>query len=141
VRTIVALIVLISQAPAAQLSVQDYEALEKKIGATYPAFQTHLKLQETQDAVKKAEELAVIFGDIERFWAQSNKTDAAKWAQDGRTFATQTAGAATAGDSAAATKAAAGIERTCTQCHAKYREQDAAGNFRIKTGALTPIKQ
>ena len=138
-RTILAMIFLISQAPA-QLSVQDYEALEKKIGTAYPAFQTHLNMQETREAVKKAEELAVMFGDIERFWAQFNKADAAKWAQDGGASATKTAGAATGGDLAAANKAAAGIERACTQCHAKYRDKDAAGTFRIKAGSLTPAK-
>jgi cytochrome c553 len=94
--------------------------------------------RQSNEASQTALELAVAFGEIERFWAQNKKADAVKWAQDARTWATQAAGAVSAGDIAKANQAAANMQGACKQCHGVYRETDAAGGYRIKPAALTP---
>jgi len=123
---------------AARLTPQDLEARMKDIGSTYPAMRMHLMANQVADAGKEAQQLAVWFGDVERFWAQNNKADAVTWAQDARKFATEVAGAAAAGDAMKATQAAANMQGACKQCHGTYREMDPAGGFRVKAGVLTP---
>lgn len=123
---------------AARLTVQDYDALEKRVGEAYPTLQKHLMARQLTNAAEAAEELAVTFGEIERFWAQNKKSDAVKWAQDARTWATEAAGAATAGDVTKANRAAANMQGACKQCHGAYREADATGGYRVKPAALTP---
>lgn len=123
---------------AAQLTPQDLEARMKNIGSTSQGMRMHLMANQLAEASNEAEQLAVWFGDVERFWAQHKKTDAVKWAQDARTFATAVVGAATAGDATKATQAANNMQGACKQCHGTYREMDPAGGFRIKTGVLTP---
>lgn len=123
---------------AARLTVQDLEARMKNIGSTYPAMRKNLMANMLADAATQAQELATWFGDVERFWAQNSKPDAVKWAQDARTFATEVAGTATAGDVKKAEQAAANMQGACKQCHGTYREMDPAGGFRIKPGVVTP---
>src|SRR5688572_5528515 len=123
---------------AARLTPQDLDARMKNIGSTYPAMRMQLMANQLGDAAKAAQQLATWFGDVERFWAQNSKPDAVKWSQDARTFATEVAGTATAGDAMKATQAAANMQGACKQCHGTYREADPAGGFRIKAGVLTP---
>lgn len=122
---------------AARITPQEYDAFEKMIGEQYPDLQKQLAARDLAKAANAAKELAVSFGDVERFWAQNKRADAVKWAQDARSLATQVAGAAAAGDAAKAGRAAASLEGMCMQCHAAYREADAGGGFRIKPAALT----
>jgi cytochrome c556 len=146
-RTICGLVILIlagaaanspgSQAPR-QLTVQDYDARMKNIGETYPAMQKNLMAKQGADAAKQAQELAVLFGDVERFWEQQKKPDAVKFAQQARTLVTEAAGAAAAGDLAKAGQAAGNMQGVCNQCHGTYREMDPAGGFRIRPRALLP---
>ena len=126
-----------SQTPA-QLTPQDLERRMKEIGTSYPALRKHLMGGMTADAAKEAQELATLFGDVERFWAQHKRTDAVKWAQDARTFATEASGAATAGDAMKATQAANNMQAACKQCHGTNREADPAGGLRIRAGIITP---
>jgi cytochrome c556 len=121
---------------AAQLTPSDLESRMKRIGTTFPAMRMHLMGGMTADAVKEAQELATLFGDVERFWAQHKRDDAVKWAQDARTFAAEAAGAATANDSMKALQAANNMQGACKQCHGTYREMDPAGGFRIKPGVI-----
>lgn len=123
---------------AALITVQQYEEVEQRVGESYPALQQHLMARRPNEAADAALELAVAFGEIERFWAQNRKADAVKWAQDARAGATQAAGAVSAGDFAKANQAAANMQAACKQCHGVYREADAAGGYRIKSAALTP---
>lgn len=123
---------------AARLTVQDNEAREQSIGSTYPEMRKNLAAKMTDKAADQAQELALWFGDVERFWAQNNKPGAVKLAQTARTLATEVAGAATAGDVAKANQAATKMEGACNQCHGTYREADPAGGFRVKAGMVTP---
>jgi hypothetical protein len=122
----------------ARLTADDYRGFMKTVGATYPMMRMHLMDGNTAEAAREAQVLAMTFGSVERFWTQNNKPDAIKLAGDARMYATQTAGAATAGDAARATMAAANMQGMCKQCHGLYREMDPAhaGGFRIKPGTI-----
>lgn len=115
-----------------QLTVADLDSRMKEIGPGNQALRKQLMGGMIAEAGKQAEELATLFGDVERFWAQRNRNDAVKWAQDARTFATEAAGAATANDAMKATQAANNMLGACKQCHGTYREMDPAGGFRIR---------
>jgi hypothetical protein len=117
---------------AAKLTVQEYDAFEKKIGTGFSGLQMQLAARDGQNASKEAAQMAVVFGDVEQFWAQNHKPDAVKWAQQSAMFASQIAGAVTAGDFTKAKQAQANLERTCNQCHGAYRQTDAAGGFAVK---------
>jgi hypothetical protein len=120
-----------AQAPE-QLTLADLESRMKDINQHNQTMRKHLTGGMGADAAKEAEQLARLFGDVERFWAQRKRTDAVKWAQDARTFATEAAGAATANDVMKATQAANNMLGACKQCHGTYREMDPAGGFRIR---------
>jgi hypothetical protein len=120
---------------AVPLTVEEYDALERRIGDAFATFERHVMAREGADAAEEATMLAVALGEVERFWAQHRRADAVKWAQDARSAATEAAGAATAGDFAKATRSTSSLERTCAQCHAAYREQ-AGGAYRIRPAAL-----
>jgi hypothetical protein len=129
---------------AAQTNVQprltesDYRGFMKTVGTTYPAMQMHLKGGMTAEAAKEAQTLAQTFGEVERFWTQNNKADAVKLAQQARAYATETAGAATAGDAQKAMMTATNMQGMCKQCHGLYREMDPdnPGGFRFKPGVI-----
>ena len=121
---------------AATLTVQEYDGFEKKIGDAFTMLQTHVAARDGQGTTKDAEQLSIVFGDTEQFWTQNKKADAARWAQQSRTFATQIAGASTAGDLTKAKQVSDTLQRTCTQCHQAYRQSDAAGGFAIKAGVV-----
>lgn len=123
---------------AARVTVEQHEAAMKGIAQANGALQKNLKGNMLMDAAKDAQQLATLFGEVERFWTQNNKPDAVKLAQTARTGATEVAGAAAAGDQAKALAAAGNIGGTCKQCHGVYREGDAQTGFRIKAGTITP---
>ena len=123
---------------AAQLTPQDYEKFMKSVGTAFPSMQKHLMANMPSEAADDAQELARLFGDVERFWAQHEKADAVKLAQTARTHASQAAGAATAGDVAKASQEASAMQGACKQCHGLYREMDPAGGFRMKAEAIAP---
>lgn len=122
---------------ATRLTVEEYEGREQNIGSTFPELRANLAARKMPESADQAQQLATWLGDVERFWAQNDKPAAVKLAQTARTLATEVAGAATAGDAAKASQAAAKMEGLCTQCHATYREADPAGGFRVKAGLLT----
>jgi cytochrome c556 len=123
----------------ARMTEADYEKIMKQVGPTNGAMRMKLMGNMLPDAAKDATQLVQLFGDVERFWTQNNKTDAVKWAQDARANATETASAASAGDGMKAQMAANNILASCKQCHGTYREMDPSGmGFRIKPGTLAP---
>lgn len=125
-------------APAqAKLTEQNLEELMKKIGPTYKTLTDHLRANETADAGKDAQQLAEWFGGVEKFWTQHNRPDAVKFAESARTFASEAAGAAAAGNGDKSSAAANNLGGVCKQCHGNYRESDGQGGYRIKPGIIT----
>lgn len=125
-----------SSAPPAILTEQDYDGLMKKVGPTYQELRKKVDAGATADAAKDAQQLAELFGNVERFWAQHKKADAVKWAQQARTYASDAAGAAATGNADKARAAANNMGGMCKQCHGTYRQGDANTGFRIKPGVL-----
>ena len=123
---------------AARITPEQLDAAMKSISQTNAAMQKALKSSALPDAAKNAQQLATLFGDVERFFAQNKKDDAVKLAQTARTGASNVAGAAGAGDAAKALAAAGTIGTTCTPCHTMYREGDAKTGYQLKAGTLTP---
>jgi cytochrome c556 len=121
---------------AARMTEQDYEKLMKQVGPTYQSLRKNLQDNKIADAAKEAQQLAELFGNVEKFWAQNNREDAVKWAAQARTYAAEAAGAATAGDAAKANAAAGNMGGACKSCHGTYRESDGAGGYRIKPGVI-----
>jgi cytochrome c556 len=122
--------------PQAQMAPQDLEQLMKKIGPTYQSLRKSLQANETADAGKQAQQLAELFGGVEKFWTQHNRADAVKWAGQARTFASDAAGAAVSGNLEKSVAAAENMGGACKQCHGTYRESDGEGGYRIKPGVL-----
>jgi cytochrome c556 len=122
--------------PQAEMNAQDLEQLMQKIGPAYQGMRKTLQGPDTGDAAKQAQQLAELFGGVEKFWTQHNKPDAVKWAGEARTHASNAAGAAVAGDAAKAAAAAETMGGACKQCHGTYRESDGQGGYRIKPGAI-----
>jgi cytochrome c556 len=122
--------------PQARMRPQDFEQLMQKIGPTYQSLRKTLEGNDMDEAGKQAQQLAELFGGVEKFWTQYNRPDAMKWAGEARTFASEAAGTAAAGNAAKATAAAETLGGACKQCHGTYRESDGQGGYRIKPGVL-----
>lgn len=123
---------------AARMPPDALDPIMKKIGPTNGAMRMKLMNKMLAEARTDAMTLAELFGEVEKFWAQNNKPDAVKWAQDARTNASTAAGAAAAGDAMKAQAAADSMLASCKQCHGTYREMDPSGmGFRIKPGVAT----
>ena len=129
-----------ASAPAqAQLTPQNLEELMKKIGPGYQSLRKSLEGNATAEAAREAQQLAEWFGGVEKFWAQHNREDAVKFAEQARNSATEAAGAAVTGNGEKATAATTNMSAACKQCHGTYRESDGAGGYRIKPGAITGL--
>jgi hypothetical protein len=122
--------------PQSRMSAQDLEQLMQKIGPTFQTIRKHLQANETAEAGKQAQQLAELFGGVEKFWTQHNRSDAMKWAGQARTYASEVAGAAVGGDPAKASAVAENMGGVCKQCHGTYRESDGQGGYRIKPGVV-----
>lgn len=121
---------------AARLTPDQLDAAMKTISSTNGTLGMRLMSNDLPGAAKDAQTLATTFADVERFWAQANKADAVKLAQQARMAASETAAAALAGDGMKAAAARGNMTATCKQCHGVYREGDAQSGYRIKAGVL-----
>jgi hypothetical protein len=141
-----------SQQAAATMTEQDYDAIMKKVGPAYALMRKKLEKGDVDGAATEPRQLAELFGEAEKFWAQHKKQDAVKWSQMARANATEIADALIAAEGflrldprvqggvqlrlRRARTTATSLADTCKQCHATYREGDEAKGFRIKPGAL-----
>src|SRR6476620_783562 len=121
---------------AARMTPDQLDAAMKTISATNAALGMKLMSNDLPGAAKDAQTLATAFADVERFWAQANKADAVKLAQEARIAASESAAAATAGDATKAAASRSNMTGTCKQCHGVYRDGDAQTGYRIKAGVL-----
>jgi len=118
------------------ISVETYEGWMKNSGTANTALRMKIMNNQAAAIAPEAKQLAQIFADAEKFWAQNKKADAVKWSQDATRFFTEAAAAAAAGDGAKATMAANNAAASCKQCHGSYREGNAQTGFRIKAGSI-----
>ena len=121
---------------AARVTPEQLDAAMKTVSTTNGALGMKLMSGDLPGAARDAQTLATAFADVERFFAQANKADAVKLAQQARTGASETAAAATAGDATKANAARSNMTATCKQCHGVYREGDAQTGYRVKAGTV-----
>jgi hypothetical protein len=124
---------------AATLTADQFPAAMKTVASTAQSLRTKLMMNQLPDAAKDAQTLATTFGDVEKFFASKNKTDAVGWAQSARMGFTAVAGAATAGDAMKATMELTTAQANCKSCHAAYREPVAGSQppaYQFKAGSI-----
>jgi cytochrome c556 len=126
----------VSAAAQAKMSEADYDALMKKVGPTNGMMQKALKSGDLPAGAKGAQQLAMLFVDVERFWTQYKIKDAMMWAAEAQKYAKQAAAAAEAGDQMKAVEAATSLLGDCKQCHGTYRMGSQEAGFMIKPGVL-----
>jgi cytochrome c556 len=114
---------------------QDPAMIDKTMKAVGPAFGALRKAVDggaMADAKTHAETLSKAFVETEAFFKSHSKADGVEWAQT----ATRAADAIAAAATADAAKAPTGeLTKTCTGCHAKYRDRAADGAYNFKPGA------
>jgi cytochrome c556 len=125
-----------STAVQARMTEADYDALMKKVGPTNGMMQKALKSGDLDSGGKSAQQLAMLFVDVERFWTQYKIKDAMMWAAEAQKYAKQAAAAAQAGDQMKAVEAATSLLGDCKQCHGTYRMGSQEAGFMIKPGVL-----
>ena len=124
---------------AAKVTVEQHEGFMKSISSANAALGMKIMNNQLAEAAKDAQQLATLFGDVEKFWAQNNKPDGVMWAQQGRQNAADTAGALAAGDAMKTAAARKQMSASCTSCHMTYREgSPQTGGYTIKAGVYTP---
>ena len=123
-------------ATQAKMTEADYDALMKKVGPTNGGMRKAIMSNQLADAGKNAQQLAMLFGDVERFWTQYKVMDAAKIAAEAQRNAKETAAAAASGDQAKTQMAADNLLGQCKQCHGMYRMGSQEAGFMIKPGVL-----
>jgi hypothetical protein len=121
---------------AAPVTAEQLQAAMKTVSASNGSLGMKLMSGDLKGAADDAQKIATAFADAERFFAQAKKQDAVMWAQQARMGASETAAAATAGDTAKAQAARSNMTAQCKQCHAVYREGDAQTGYRIKAGVI-----
>jgi cytochrome c556 len=123
-------------ATQARMTEADYDALMKKVGPTNGGMRKAIMSNQLADAGKNAQQLAMLFGDAERFWTQYKIMDAAKIAAEAQRNAKETAAAAASGDQMKTQMAADNLLGQCKQCHGMYRTGSQEAGFMIKPGVL-----
>ena len=124
---------------AARITVETHEGYMKAMSSANAALGAKLKASDLTGAAKDVQQMAGLFGDIEKFWAENKKTDAVTWAQQGKQNATDMATALTSGDETKATAAQKQMMGSCNSCHMAYREgTPQTGGYTIKAGVVTP---
>jgi hypothetical protein len=113
-----------------------YSGWMKNAGTANTALRMKLMNNQATAIAPEAKQLAQIFTDAEKFWAQYKKADAVKLAQEASKGFTEAAAAAAAGDGMKAMMAANNATATCKQCHGNYREGNPQEGFRFKAGVL-----
>lgn len=122
-----------------KVSIADHEGYMKSLSSTNGALAAKVKSNDMAGAAKDAQQLAAIFGNVERFWSQNSKADGVKWAQQGRQTATELAGALSKGDAEQVTALRKQMSSSCSSCHMTYREgSPQTGGYTIKAGVATP---
>ena len=119
-----------------KISPETYEGWMKSAGTANTALNMKLMNNQATAIAPEAKQLAQIFTDAEKFWAQYKKADAVKLSQEASKGFTEAAAAAAAGDGMKAMMAANNARATCKQCHGTYREGNPQEGFRMKAGVL-----
>lgn len=117
------------------------EELDKTMKAVNQANMTVQKAVTSGDFASAKTAVGVLKTNLmnaQNFWELKKKDDAIGFSKDtiSKVVAFEQAVSASTVDAAAATAAFKEYSGTCRNCHMKYRERDANGNYIIKPGTI-----
>jgi cytochrome c556 len=113
---------------------ESFDAIMKRINPAFSSVRQAVTAAAGESARSSAATLTQGFTETEAFWTKRDKADAAKWALDARTQAAALEKAIAAGKWDEAKTAITALQQSCSACHAKYRERQDDGSYRIRMG-------
>ena len=111
---------------------ETYQKLMKQVGSSNGALRKAVEGSDAKLAAEQAAALRKTFVDVEAFWRNRRRNDAAGWAKDAREASVNLERSVAAGKWDAAKTHVADLGKTCQACHAVHRERFDDGSFRIK---------
>jgi hypothetical protein len=121
-----------TQAPAKIGTEADYAAHMKEIGQLNGVLNKSIKGGMTDEALKAATRLEVLFKNIHGYWNEKKVTDASTVATTALTSLQSLQTALKANDMTGAETARATFSGVCMTCHAAHREKTPEGGWRMK---------
>jgi mono/diheme cytochrome c family protein len=113
------------------MSEADYSKMMKEVGSTNGGLRG-AGAAPTEDNVKAAQRLNVIFKDVQAYWEDKKVDDAAGFAKAAVAASDSLAKALTAKDEAAVGAAQKTLAGQCAGCHMAHREKTPEGTFKMK---------
>ena len=111
---------------------KEFETWMKTTNSTMGSLRKNIQGKATDEAVKDAQKLEEIYKQVSAYFEKQKVEDAAKWAKEGQTAASEAAAAAKAGDWDKAATSARAINGTCNSCHGAHREKLPDGGYKFK---------
>jgi hypothetical protein len=118
--------------PPVTAEEEGFDRLMKRVNPAFAAARQAVTDSNTDAARAQAAILKQAFSETESFWKLRGKADAVKWALEARGHAEALERAAAGADWDAAKAATAGMQQSCSSCHAVYRERFDDGSYRIR---------
>ncbi|MFL9710374.1 hypothetical protein [Methylobacillus sp. Pita1] len=98
--------------------MQDIEDIQKSMTS-------NISLQDAATATSEAQELEVMFKDVEDFYVRKGDApDAVDWSKESRTYLTEIVTALNKKNFATASESAVALAKTCKACHKIYKSKD-----------------
>ena len=110
----------------------DLEKMMKQIDAASATLGKMIEAKEGPSAEAHADTVEHLFRDVEDFFDNRRIPEAEQFAQDATAHANHVEDAAEDKDFAKASEHLKLLMATCDSCHAKFRERDPSGTFRLK---------
>ena len=113
------------------MSEADYSKIMKEVGSTNGGLRG-AGAAPTEDNVKAAQRLNVIFKDVQAYWEGKKVDDAVNFAKAAVAASDSLAKALSAKDEAGAGAAQKTLAGQCAGCHMAHREKTPEGTFKMK---------
>lgn len=118
-----------------EVSAEDYDGAMKAIRTATDAVREQMSAQDAPGLGASGTAIVDAFTTAQAYWTARDEEPAMALAAKALAAARQFQEAGAAGNFDAARTAFGGIRSTCMSCHSDYRERDADGNWRIKSGS------
>ncbi len=115
--------------PAVAQEESELDKLMKQVGEASGRIRKSTDLNET---AKDAEIISGLLKQSNAFWVTHNKSDAAKWSEEGTAAAKELAVAAASGNKETTAAANKTMGAACQACHKVYRERLPDGSYKLK---------
>jgi cytochrome c556 len=110
----------------------EYAGTMKRISTAFARLRRANAAMKHEDGRRAAASLETDFRWVSRYWERTGNVEATKLARQATAAARTTNRASTTMDMAALGRAEQSLERSCRECHARFRERLADGTYRIK---------